>query len=81
MRRRNLGLAAAGLLGFANCVATGLSNRDLQEYSAGHVGCQPEEIAISDYLQRHIGRTWYATCEGKRFLCSQAGADIACSPK
>lgn len=78
MRKVFPAIALVSLAGLSSCVTMEQMN---QEYSAGHVGCQPEQITISDFVTRHIGSTWYATCDGKRFLCSQVGEDVACSLK
>ena len=53
----------------------------LQQISSGHVGCQPEEIRISDERTALSGwRGWKATCGGRVYLCSATGHDVACHP-
>jgi hypothetical protein len=43
----------------------------LRSVSAGHVGCLPDEIVISDEETDLLaGTTWIATCKGRRFVCS-----------
>jgi hypothetical protein len=64
---------------FSGCAAS------LQEMSAGHVGCRPAEIEISDEQQTSSrAQTWNARCNQKAYLCSRAdtghGFDIACTP-
>jgi hypothetical protein len=49
----------------------------LKTISAGHTGCTPDQITLSNY--QHIGtlgtdETWNATCNGKVYLCSGVGA-------
>jgi hypothetical protein len=44
--------------------------------SAGHVGCQPGEVTISDETVGHDGfysgtETWVAECSGRRFICTE----------
>jgi hypothetical protein len=50
---------------------------DLKTISAGHTGCSPEQLTISNL--QHLGtfgndETWNATCDGKVYLCSGVGA-------
>jgi hypothetical protein len=60
---------------------------DLPEASAGRIGCSPNDIKISD---EHGGpnksKTWIATCNGKRYVCSEVKtgkdmSDISCAPE
>ena len=81
MRKVFPAIALVSLAGLSSCVTMEQMAQGYQEHSAGHVGCQPEQITISDFVTRHIGSTWYATCDGKRFLCSKVGEDVACSLK
>jgi hypothetical protein len=54
----------------------------LPQVSSGHVGCQPEEIRISDERTDLSGwRGWKATCHGTVYICSAAGHDVACHPE
>jgi hypothetical protein len=65
------------LLATAGCYAV-----SLQQLSSGHVGCQPEEIRISDERGAPSGwRGWKATCGGVVYICSAAGHDVACHPE
>ena len=42
----------------------------LESISAGHIGCPPEKITISEHKSNYWDRdTWVATCEGKRYIC------------
>lgn len=50
----------------------------LQNASAGHVGCRPSEVVITND-NRALPRTWTATCHGRQYSCSIVG-DVACSP-
>jgi len=45
--------------------------------SAGQVGCQPDEITISDETVGHDGywegsENWVAECRGRRFICTES---------
>ena len=60
---------------------------DLPEASAGRIGGSPSDIKISD---EHGGpnksKTWIATCNGKRYVCSEVKtgkdmSDISCAPE
>jgi hypothetical protein len=43
----------------------------LKTVSAGHTGCVPESIDITNVKAAHDGSgTWNATCGGKTYLCS-----------
>jgi hypothetical protein len=57
---------------------------ELQTISAGHTGCTPEQITISN---RHAdtfggGVTWNATCNDKVYLCSGifSQGNYSCAP-
>lgn len=39
--------------------------------SVGHVGCQESDIEISEESSGFGSKTWVATCNGERFMCSQ----------
>ena len=55
--------------------------------SAGSIGCVPDEIEISELSSSWSlsGRTWVATCKGRRFVCTaatvsgQGGAQTSCT--
>ena len=72
----------------ALCLMIGLSwgcRVPLQDVTAGHIGCRPDEIVISDNRLRTGVRTWTATCAGRQYVCSAVatGKDdgqIDCSP-
>jgi hypothetical protein len=65
----------AVLTGVSGCATTG----DLKFISAGHTGCTPDQLTISN-VQR-FGALWNATCNGKTYLCSRAGtsSDYSCA--
>jgi hypothetical protein len=46
--------------------------RTLQSFSAGQVGCPPEEITISDQQGYPGLTTWKAECDGKIYHCSSS---------
>jgi len=50
-----------------------------QTSSAGHVGCSPDQVEISD-VSSVIGfmYTWKATCKGRTYQCSGQGTDVNC---
>ena len=59
----------------------------LKTVSAGHTGCTPENITISNRRTTMMGNneTWNATCNGKVYLCSgvatgKSSADFSCAP-
>jgi len=54
---------------------------NLAAVSAGHVGCAPANIEISDYDAVGMNAaSWTATCGGREFACSGAGTSLSCSP-
>ena len=67
------------LLAVTACVSTG----QLKLISAGHTGCTPEQLTISNV--QGLGATmWNATCNGKTYLCSgvstgKSSADYSCA--
>jgi hypothetical protein len=73
---------SAALLGTTACVP----NVDLlKTVSAGHTGCAPEQLAISNIRQSTGGLLWNATCNGKTYLCSdvaagKTSAEYSCAP-
>lgn len=46
----------------------------LADVSAGHVGCRPDQIRITDEHRGFGTRNWVAECSGRRFQCSQLTA-------
>jgi hypothetical protein len=77
--------------GFALVVTTGCQTvimDQLKAVSAGHTGCTPDQITISNH--QHVGtfgnsETWNATCNGKVYLCSgvptgKSAEDYSCAP-
>ena len=44
---------------------------DLQSVSAGHIGCDPAEIEISEEERKLLTHTWIATCKGIEFICTE----------
>jgi hypothetical protein len=55
----------------------------LQGISAGHTGCPPEDIRISNVkLHPPLGdtMTWNATCNARTYLCSSVGRSDSCAP-
>jgi hypothetical protein len=84
MRSRTL--RSRGQLQVAALLLFGAGCATLQDASAGHVGCRPDEIAISDDSGMGFGaRTWTATCRGQAYSCSavSTGKDssqVDCSP-
>lgn len=76
-------LVALGLLGAVGCTP------NLRALSAGHVGCPPDQIEISEGQMR-VGwsdntRTWVATCQGRRFRCTmhseEQSSTTDCAPE
>jgi hypothetical protein len=69
-------VALAGFVLAATACQSTIEN-NLKTISAGHTGCTPEQLTISNH--QHIGtfgsdETWNATCNGKVYLCSGVGA-------
>jgi hypothetical protein len=72
----------ATLLGAISCA---LSDNDLKAVSAGHIGCAPEQMTISNRRASGGVLLWDATCNGKTYLCSQvingkSSAEYSCAP-
>jgi hypothetical protein len=70
------------LLGVTACVS--LTDR-LKTISAGHTGCAPEQLTISNIRSAGGGSLWNATCNGKTYLCSavatgKSDAEYSCAP-
>jgi hypothetical protein len=57
----------ATLTGASGCVS--LPDK-LKTISAGHTGCEPEQLVISAIRNEPTGTLWNATCNGKTYLCS-----------
>jgi hypothetical protein len=78
---RTIAVNLAALPGATGCV----SQTDyLKTASAGHTGCAPEQITISNVRGTGGGSLWDATCNGKTYLCSEAGtgkssAELSCA--
>jgi len=53
----------------------------LRAESAGHVGCEPEEIVISDSRRRAYSRTWIAACRDRVFTCTANERQTACAER
>ena len=57
----------------------------MQQLSAGQIGCPPDEVQISNDQTHFSSRTWEATCRGKSFMCTAvsggqyAGPHTTCS--
>ncbi len=50
--------------------------RSLRAVSAGYTGCRPADNEISGLRRDDDGNeTWYATCAGRTYLCSEASGD------
>ncbi len=72
----------ATLLGVTACA---LSDDDLKAVSAGHIGCAPEQMTISNRRANGGVLLWDAACNGKTYLCSQvitgkSSAEYSCAP-
>lgn len=70
----------AGMLGVSGCVSIDA----LKTASAGHTGCAPDQISISNVRGATGGSLWNATCNGKTYLCSnvdtgKSSSDISCA--
>jgi hypothetical protein len=57
----------------------------LKTASAGHTGCAPEQLTISNLRSAGGGLLWNATCNGKTYLCSEvasgkSSAEYSCAP-
>jgi hypothetical protein len=67
------------VLGATGCVSTDT----LKLISAGHTGCTPDQLTISNV--QGPGAMWNATCNGKVYLCSgvstgKSSAEFSCAP-
>jgi hypothetical protein len=57
----------------------------LKIISAGHTGCTPEQLSISNFHAPFGGgEVWNATCNGNVYLCSgvtgKSSGDYSCAP-
>ena len=76
---RRVALALLAVLAPACAAVTTAQYRDA---SVGPLGCPEDEVTISEH--RNViwvgqGMTWRASCRGKTFICSMAGAVATCS--
>jgi hypothetical protein len=82
MTSRSLPMVAVilgAVLGSTACVSTDA----LKLISAGHTGCTPDQLTISNV--QGPGSMWNATCNGKIYLCSgiptgKSSAEYSCAP-
>lgn len=70
------------LLGVTACVS---ATDQLKTISAGHTGCAPEQLTISNIRSTPGGNLWNATCNGKTYLCSavrtgNSSDEYSCAP-
>jgi hypothetical protein len=75
-------VSLAVLFGAAACVSF---TDTLKTATAGHTGCAPEQLTISNLRTSGGGFLWNATCNGKVYLCSQVStgksdAEYSCAP-
>jgi hypothetical protein len=84
MTSRLLSLATvvfAVMLSATACVSL---TDQLKTASAGHTGCAPEQLTISNLRSSGGGLLWNATCNGKTYLCSEvtsgkSSAEYSCA--
>ena len=72
----------AALPGATACVSL---PDQLKTASAGHTGCAPEQLTLSNIRDAGGGLLWNATCNGKIYLCSsvttgKSDAEYSCAP-
>jgi len=78
-------IAFAGLVLVAT-TACQMYISQLKTASAGHTGCTPAQITISNHAGSFgYNETWNATCNGTVYLCSGVGngrssEDYSCAP-
>lgn len=75
-------VSVATLLGATACA---LSDNDLKAASAGHIGCAPEQMTISNRRASAGALLWDASCNGKTYLCSlvstgKSSGEYSCAP-
>lgn len=72
-------LVSAAIVALSGCaVAQGA----LKNFSAGRIGCTPDQISVSNYSESYETYSWVAECQGKKFICSKqrwAAATLSCS--
>jgi hypothetical protein len=52
---------------------------NLAALSAGHVGCSPNEVTVTDEAPIGFnGMSWTAWCNGERYACPGAGHMMSC---
>lgn len=68
----------ATLVGASACE----TDNDLKAASAGHIGCAPEQMTVSNRRVNGNVLLWDATCKGKTYLCSQVltTSEYSCAP-
>jgi len=69
-----------GLLLLTGC-ASGPKTKDLQAYSAGHVGCDAEQITVANWQAGMGYSNWDAECKGKQFKCSASIGGSSCKER
>jgi hypothetical protein len=72
----------AALLGATACAVT---DDQLKALSAGHIGCEPEQIAVANRRVVEGVLLWNASCKEKSYLCSQvitgkSSNEYSCAP-
>jgi hypothetical protein len=78
-------LVLAGLA-VATAACQSFGENQLKFISAGHTGCTPEQLSISNYHANTFGGgvVWNATCNDKVYLCSgvagKSSGDYSCAP-
>jgi hypothetical protein len=85
MTRRALLKVVIILATLVGATACALTDGDLKALSAGHIGCAPEQLTISNRRANAGVLLWDASCNGKTYLCSQAitgksSAEYSCAP-
>jgi hypothetical protein len=75
------------LTGFAVTTAAcqSLGENQLKIISAGHTGCTPEQLSISNHAYKFGGgELWDATCNGNVYQCTRvagkSSGDYSCAP-
>jgi hypothetical protein len=73
------------LLGLTLTATTACVMDKLKTASAGHTGCTPDQLTISNHQSSLTGETWNATCNDKVYLCSgvmtgNSSEDFSCAP-
>jgi hypothetical protein len=76
------GLIVAAVLGATACVT---QTDQLKAASAGHTGCAPEQLTVSNIRNVKGGLLWNAACNGKTYLCSsvmtsKSDTEYSCAP-